>query len=97
MTAGLRNRARSAGAPALVLALAAALCPAAGARAARDSAALENERAAISRWRAERVESLTSDSGWLTLTGLFWLKEGDNTFGRAPGNALPATALPRAA
>jgi len=86
MTAGLRNRARSAGA--LLLALAAALCPAAGARAARDSAALEDERAAILKWRAERVESLTSDSGWLTLTGLFWLKEGDNTFGRAPGNAL---------
>ncbi|HEY6823137.1 MAG TPA: hypothetical protein VI195_01760, partial [Steroidobacteraceae bacterium] len=46
------------------------------------------ERAQVSEWRARRVEALTSDSGWLTLTGLFWLKEGENSFGRAPDNAL---------
>jgi uncharacterized protein (DUF1684 family) len=88
MTAGFGNRARSAGALGLLLAVAAASWPAAGTTAARDDAALESEQAAISKWRAERVESLTSDNGWLTLTGLFWLKEGDNTFGRAPGNSL---------
>ncbi|HWW33011.1 MAG TPA: DUF1684 domain-containing protein [Steroidobacteraceae bacterium] len=60
--------------------------PAAGAAGA--SPALAGEQAAIARWRSERVESLTSDSGWLTLAGLFWLKEGDNTFGRAAGNSL---------
>src|SRR5580700_5785767 len=31
---------------------------------------------------------LSSDSGWLTLAGLFWLTEGDNSFGRASSNAL---------
>lgn len=49
---------------------------------------LQSERAEVSEWRARRVEALTSDSGWLTLTGLFWLKEGPNSFGRAPDNAL---------
>ena len=88
MTAGFRNCARAARALPLAAVLAVALWPPAGAAAARDSAALESEQAAISRWRAERVESLTSDNGWLTLTGLFWLKEGDNTFGRAPANSL---------
>ncbi|HYX73502.1 MAG TPA: hypothetical protein VE819_02330 [Steroidobacteraceae bacterium] len=46
------------------------------------------ERADVSEWRARRVEALTSDSGWLTLTGLFWLQQGDNSFGRAPDNSL---------
>jgi uncharacterized protein len=46
------------------------------------------EQRSIETWRAQRVNSLTSDSGWLTLTGLFWLKQGPNTFGRAPSNAL---------
>ena len=87
-TAGLRNCAGGAGAVALALALAVSPWAGAGAAAARDSPALESERAAIARWRAARVESLTSDNGWLTLTGLYWLKEGDNTFGRAPGNSL---------
>ena len=86
MTAGVRNCARSAGGVALALAV--AFWPAAGAAAGGEGAALASEQAAIARWRAARVESLTSDNGWLTLTGLFWLKEGDNTFGRAPGNSL---------
>ena len=72
----------------LALALAAAFWPAAGAAGGRESASLESEQAAIAAWRAERVESLTSDGGWLTLAGLFWLREGDNTFGRASGNSL---------
>src|ERR1700758_2912741 len=46
------------------------------------------ERALISEWRTKRVESLTGDDGWLTLAGLFWLKQGDNSFGRAQDNAL---------
>ena len=47
----------------------------------------------------QRIESLTSDSGWLTLAGLFWLKDGDNSFGRDPDNSLvldnPALAAHR--
>jgi len=73
---------------ALLLALGAQSACAAEASAAPGGAALESEQAAIAQWRSERVASLTSDNGWLTLAGLFWLKEGENTFGRAPGNAL---------
>ncbi len=34
-------------------------------------------------WRAERLEKLKSEDGWLNLIGLFWLKEGENLFGTA--------------
>jgi uncharacterized protein (DUF1684 family) len=89
MIPGLRNGACSAGGLPLAFVLALALWPVSGAAAAaRDSAALESEQAEIAKWRSERVESLTSDNGWLTLTGLFWLKEGENTFGRAATNSL---------
>jgi uncharacterized protein (DUF1684 family) len=56
--------------------------------AASRQTALESERSDIDSWRVQRVRSLTSDGGWLTLTGLFWLKDGDNTFGSAANNAL---------
>ena len=46
------------------------------------------EHAAISAWRTKRADSLTSDTGWLTLAGLLWLKPGDNSFGRSASNAL---------
>jgi uncharacterized protein len=52
------------------------------------AAPLDAERTNIGEWRRQRSDSLTSDSGWLTLTGLFWLKEGENSFGRDAGNAL---------
>jgi len=79
-----------------LLALAALFAPAAlqpaGATDGRATdaaaAALQAERDAIDAWRSQRVDSLTSDSGWLTLAGLFWLKEGDNIFGRAASNSL---------
>ena len=60
----------------------------AGAATAGSAAELEAERLSIDAWRAGRILRLTSDSGWLTLAGLFWLKEGDNSFGRASSNAL---------
>jgi uncharacterized protein (DUF1684 family) len=47
-----------------------------------------SEQASIEQWRARRLANLTSDTGWLTLAGLFWLKNGENTFGRAASNAL---------
>ncbi len=43
---------------------------------------------AIEQWRTDRVNRLTSETGWLTLVGLYWLKDGENTFGRAPSNTL---------
>ncbi len=44
--------------------------------------------AEIEAWRTGRIESLTSPTGWLTLSGLFWLQEGDNFFGGAVENEL---------
>ena len=46
------------------------------------AADLQAERLSIDAWRAERVGRLTSDTGWLTLAGLLWLKEGDNSLDR---------------
>jgi uncharacterized protein (DUF1684 family) len=65
-----------------------AATPAPGAATTGPQVSDAAERAAISAWRARRIESLTSDSGWLTLAGLFWLQPGDNSFGRAASNAL---------
>ena len=52
--------------------------------------------AQIKRWRAERDAELKADDGWLTLAGLFWLKEGDNRIGSdATGDIiLPEGAAP---
>ncbi len=52
------------------------------------SAELTAEQANVLSWRAQRLAELTSDAGWLTLAGLFWLKEGSNSFGSGPGNDL---------
>ena len=48
----------------------------------------KTERTGVEQWRSERIAELTSDTGWLTLVGLFWLSEGPNTFGRSSTNAL---------
>lgn len=46
------------------------------------------QSAAFDQWRTERVTHLRDEDGWLTLVGLFWFKEGENTFGRDPSNTL---------
>jgi hypothetical protein len=54
-------------------------------------AAAENapdESARIADWRAARLASLTSETGWLTPIALYWLKGGENSFGRAPTQAF---------
>jgi uncharacterized protein (DUF1684 family) len=55
-------------------------------------------RQEVDAWHEERLERLRQPDGWLTLVGLFWLEEGENTFGSAEGNDLefPAPAPPRA-
>src|SRR5205814_7092805 len=35
----------------------------------------------IEKWRQERETKLKKETGWLTVAGLFWLKEGTNTVG----------------
>jgi uncharacterized protein (DUF1684 family) len=48
----------------------------------------------IEQWRAKRLASLTSESGWLSLIGLFWLKEGRNTFGSDAANDIVVPKVP---
>jgi hypothetical protein len=45
-------------------------------------------------WRQRRISRLTAPDGWLSVVGLFWLEDGDNSVGSAPGSrvALPARA-----
>ncbi len=38
----------------------------------------------IKEWRQSRNARLASDSGWMTLVGLEWLQEGENTVGSDP-------------
>src|SRR5437773_1040367 len=42
----------------------------------------------IGQWHQTRLARLTRDDGWLTLCGLFWLKEGENLFGTDSSNAV---------
>jgi uncharacterized protein (DUF1684 family) len=51
-------------------------------------------RQSVEKWRNDYRAALTSDTGWLTVSGLFWLHEGDNTFGSDASNAI---VLPPAA
>ena len=39
-------------------------------------------------WHQQRNDRLNQPDGWLTLSGLFWLKAGKNTFGASPENDL---------
>jgi hypothetical protein len=54
--------------------------------------------AEIEAWRAKREAGLKADGGWLTVAGLFWLKEGANRFGSGGDNeiVLPASSPARA-
>jgi uncharacterized protein (DUF1684 family) len=51
----------------------------------------------IQQWREKREAELKSDSGWLTVVGLFWLKEGSNRIGTDSANeiVLPAGTAPK--
>jgi len=51
-------------------------------------------RDSVAKWRNDYQSTLTSDTGWLTVSGLFWLKNGDNTFGSDASNniVLPTSA-----
>lgn len=51
-------------------------------------------RASVEKWRQAYEAQLKSDNGWLSVSGLFWLHEGENSFGSGPLNdiVLPASA-----
>jgi uncharacterized protein (DUF1684 family) len=42
----------------------------------------------IRQWHEKRIARLKSETGWLNLAGLYWLKEGSNTFGSAGDNEI---------
>ena len=50
----------------------------------------------IDEWHLEREAKLKAPDGWLTLAGLYWLQEGENTFGSGAGHDLtfPAGKIP---
>jgi hypothetical protein len=39
---------------------------------------------AIEKWRSDEERDLKKEDGWLTLAGLFWLRDGINTVGAGP-------------
>ncbi len=42
----------------------------------------------IALWRQQREEALKAPDGWLTVSGLFWLKEGENRAGSDPASEI---------
>jgi len=74
----------------LVLSLAMAASPRRAAHG--DEAAAYH--ASVEKWRQDYEADLKSDHGWLTISGLFWLHDGENRFGSDPTNdiVLPDSA-----
>ena len=52
----------------------------------------------VEAWRQKREERLKADGGWLSVEGLFWLEQGETSFGSDKANeiVLPASVAPRA-
>jgi hypothetical protein len=53
-------------------------------------------RQSVEKWRQSYEATLKADDGWLTVSALLWLHEGENTFGSDSGNAivLPYSYVP---
>lgn len=45
-------------------------------------------RQTINEWRKERDETIRKENGWLSLTGLYWLKPGKNQLGSDPKSEI---------
>jgi uncharacterized protein len=54
-------------------------------RATAEQSSWEND---LNSWRAKRAAKLQAPEGWLSLIGLGWLKEGDNSFGADADNRI---------
>jgi uncharacterized protein (DUF1684 family) len=61
------------------------------------TAAPADYEASVQTWRKEREEKLKAKDGWLSVAGLFWLKEGENRAGSDPSYeiVLPEGRAPR--
>jgi uncharacterized protein len=59
-----------------------------GALSQNGSASEANWRRDLLAWRELQAKKLQAPDGWLSLAGLAWLNEGDNTFGSAPDNRI---------
>ena len=49
---------------------------------------ISSYKSEIEVWHKNRVDKLLSPTGWVNVRGLFWLKEGINSFGSDPSNDL---------
>jgi uncharacterized protein (DUF1684 family) len=51
----------------------------------------------IDQWHQKRVDRLKDENGWLTLVGLHWIEEGENSFGSDKNNNIvfPENAPPK--
>ncbi len=65
-------------------------------RSAKLTAYPPDALAELEKWRAEYESDVKSETGWLSIRGLFWLKPGANLVGSAADNVvvLPAEAAP---
>ena len=45
-------------------------------------------RDTVEQWRKDREARLKAEGGWLSVAGLFWMKEGTHRFGSAPDNDM---------
>jgi uncharacterized protein (DUF1684 family) len=76
--------------PAVVVAVAVALIlPSLVVSAATDDGAWQSE---LTSWRAQRAAKLQAPEGWLSLIGLDWLRQGDNSFGSDADNRIQIAA-----
>ncbi|MFQ5511941.1 MAG: DUF1684 domain-containing protein [Candidatus Krumholzibacteriia bacterium] len=55
---------------------------------AGDRSGSQRYRDEINAWQVHRLDRLRSPTGYLSLTGLYWLREGKNSFGSDPSNDI---------
>jgi uncharacterized protein (DUF1684 family) len=61
---------------------------------ASDSPAIDSWQRDLLAWREKRAANLQTPEGWLSLIGLEWLKEGDNSVGSAADNKIQIAKAP---
>lgn len=49
---------------------------------------MDNYKNELLEWRNTLDNNLRKENSWLALAGLYWLDEGENTFGTNPGNQI---------